>query len=104
MLAEGRLIDATTAWTIIVTEGVAIGGMAGYIVHQQRKHDRKEAAMLALHEKKVTEMQAQHDKKVTEMGQKINEQYDKRIEDMKETLDLVATLERVVNRERKGGK
>jgi hypothetical protein len=77
-----RTIDPTTAWTIIAIEGGVIASLAAYIATQQKKHD----------------------KKMTTMGEKINELYEKRLTDMKESIDLVETLEKVVYRERKGGK
>lgn len=77
-----RSIDPTTAWTIISIEGGVIGGLGLYIAAQQKRHE----------------------KKVTAMGEKINELYDKRIEDMKGSIDLVKTLEGVIYKERKGGK
>lgn len=88
-----RSIDPGTAWTIIVTLAVAIAGMAGFMVWTWKAHG-----------KEIRSLNAAHATKVTEMGQKINELYDKRIEDMKDTLELVATLEKVVYKERKGGK
>lgn len=77
-----RSIDPATAWTIIAAEGSFIGVLVGIIVAQQKRHERK----------------------VTEMGEKINALYDKRVEDMKAGLDLVAMLEGVVYKQRKGGK
>ena len=77
-----RSIDPATAWTIIGVEAGVISALGIYIAAQQKKHD----------------------KKVTAMGEKINELYDKRIDDMKESIDIVETLEKVVYRERKGGK
>lgn len=77
-----RSIDPTTAWTIIAAEGTFIATLVGIIVAQQKRYERK----------------------VTEMGEKINALYDKRVEDMKSGLDLVATLEGVVYKQRKGGK
>jgi hypothetical protein len=90
---ETRSIDPGTAWTIIVVLGAVIGGMAGYTVVTWAKHG-----------KEIRALNSAHATKVSEMGQKINELYDKRIEDMKETINLVATLEGVVHKERKGGK
>lgn len=77
-----RSIDPTTAWTIIAAEGTFIATLVGIIAAQQKRHE----------------------KKVTEMGEKINGLYDKRLEEMKSALDLVATLEGVVYKQRKGGK
>ncbi len=88
-----RSIDPGTAWTIIVCLGGVIAGMALFQVATWRAHSNNKDALNAAHAAKVTEM-----------GNKINELYDKRIEDMKDTLELVATLEKVVFRERKGGK
>jgi hypothetical protein len=77
-----RTIDPATAWTIIAIEGGVIASLAAYIATQQKKHD----------------------KKITAMGEKINELYEKRLTDMKESIDIVETLEKVIYRERKGGK
>lgn len=93
LLNDTRSIDPGTAWTIIVALGGVIVGMAGYIVVTWTKHGRE-----------IRSLNAAHAAKVTEMGNKINELYDKRIEDMKESLELVATLEGVVYKQRKGGK
>lgn len=88
-----RSIDPGTAWTIIVVLGGVIAGMAGFQVWTWKAHG-----------KELRTLNTAHNAKVTEMGNKINELYDKRIEDMKDTLELVSTLEKVVYRERKGGK
>jgi hypothetical protein len=88
-----RSIDSGTAWTVFVILAGVIASMAGFIVLTWQKHGRE-----------VRRLNDLHDKKVTEMGLKINELYDKRIEDMKSALDLVQTLERVVYKERRGGK
>lgn len=82
LLQDARSIDPTTAWTIIAAEGTFIGTLVTVLIAQQKRHE----------------------KKVSEMGQKINDLYDKRIEDMKSGLDLVAMLEGVVYKQRKGGK
>lgn len=73
--AEPRSIDPSTAWAIIVALGGVISAMAVYIVRMHKVY-----------------------------GRKINDLYDKRIEDLKQNLELVTTLERVVYREKKGGK
>lgn len=77
-----RSIDAGTAWTIIGVEAAVISALGIYIAAQQKKHDKKMAAK----EVQVTEL------------------YEKRLSEMKDSIDLVETLEKVIYRERKGGK
>ncbi len=88
-----RAIDPGTAWTVFVVLGGVIAAMAGFQVWTWKAHG-----------KEIRALNAAHAAKVTEMGLKINELYDKRLEDMKETLELVTTLEGVVYKQRKGGK
>ena len=76
---EARSIDPTTAWTIIAAEGAFIATLVGWLIAQQKRHE----------------------KKVNDMGEKINSIYDKRIEDMRGALELVKTIEGVAYRERK---
>lgn len=88
-----RAIDPGTAWTVFVVLAGVIAAMAGFQVWTWKAHGRE-----------IRTLNAAHATKVSEMGHKINELYDKRIDDMKDTLELVTTLERVVHKEKKGGK